>query len=45
MFPVDDELPSDYSIVVWAEKQEVKMTSKGPLVSATFPLFKLDENI
>ena len=45
MFAEDDLLPSDFSVVVWAEKQEVKLTSEGSDVSAPFPIFKLDESI
>ena len=44
-FSTNDLLPSDYSVVVWAEKQEVQMHSDGSDKSTSFPNFKLDETI
>ena len=44
-FDENELIPSDYSVVVWAEKQKVKMTSEGSDVSAPFPIFELDESI
>ena len=44
-FGEEDMLPSDYSVVAWAEKQEVQMTSTGDDQDTTFPNFELDETI
>ena len=44
-FDPNDLLPSDYSVVVWAEKQEVNMTSQGSDVNSPFPFFELDKSI
>ena len=44
-FDKNDLLPSDYSVVVWAEKMAVEMSSEGTDVNQSFPIFELDESI
>lgn len=38
-FEVDELIPSDYSVVAWAEKEELYMWSEGDSTSEPFPNF------